>query len=525
MELVYPPDDDGATSGSCRARDIVVRSHTVGIVQFAGVVHHAGMLAFLAELWPVILSLGHISGAIGVTVDAVLRKRQVPAVIGWVGLAWLAPVVGSLLYVGFGINRIKRAASALQRQPILGDTGELRAAQAGGDFLYALAAHHPTLPGLARLGFQATGNPLLPGNQIELLRDGDEAYPAMLAAIDGAEHTITLLSYIFDSDVAGEAFLHALTAASARGVQVRVLIDDVGSRYSRPTMVQRLRESGIRVAAFLPTRLPRLARYANLRNHRKIMVIDGRLGFTGGMNIRAGHWLSKAPIDPVRCLHFRVEGPVVYELQRAFSEDWAFVTREALDRDPWFPRLGRVGDVVARGVPDGPDADLENILELILGALSAATHHVRIITPYLLVDDVLLRALQVAAMRGVIVDIVVPARSNIPVMDWAMAPQFLPLVEKGCRIFLSPAPFDHTKAFTVDGQWCLIGSTNWDARSLLLNFEFNLECYDTALTAQLESLIDDRIAAARRVSRAELYTRPLLVRLRDGIARLGAPYL
>jgi len=483
------------------------------------------MLSLLAELWPFVLSLGHIVGAISVTIDAVLRKRQVPAVIGWVGLAWLAPVVGSLLYVTFGINRIKRAAVALQREPLLGDTGELRASLAGTEFLQALAVRHPTLPGLARLGLQATGNPLFPGNAITLLQDGDEAYPEMLAAINGAERTISLLSYIFDNDATGEEFLRALTAAAARGVHVRVLIDDVGSRYTRPTMVSRLRQAGIPVAAFLPTRLPRLYRYANLRNHRKILVVDGCIGFTGGMNIRDGHWFARQPASPVRCLHFRVLGPVVYELQRTFSVDWAFVTREALDRDPWFPRLTVAGDVVARGVPDGPDNDVENILELVLGALSAATHHVRIISPYFLVDDVLLRALQVAAMRGVTVDILLPSRSNLPVMDWAMTPQFRFLLEKGCRIFLSPPPFDHSKAFTVDGQWSLIGSTNWDARSFLLNFEFNLECYDTSLAGELDALIDARIAQARPVSLSEIKARSLPVRLRDGVARLGAPYL
>ncbi len=483
------------------------------------------MLSLLAELWPFVLSFGHIAGAIGVTIDAVLRKRQVPAVIGWVGLAWLAPIIGSMLYVTFGINRIKRAAIALQREPVLGDTGEFRSSLAGIEFLRALADQHPTLPGLARLGLQATGNPLLPGNAITLLQDGDEAYPAMLAAINGAERTVALLSYIFDDDATGQEFLRALTAAVARGVEVRVLIDDVGSRYSRPTMVSRLRAAGIPVAAFLPTRLPRLYRYANLRNHRKILVVDGRIGFTGGMNIRDGHWLSRQPASPVRCLHFRVDGPVVYELLRAFCVDWAFVTREALDRDPWFPRLSVAGNVVVRGVPDGPDTDIENILELVLGALSAATHHVRIISPYFLVDDVVLRALQIAAMRGVTVDIVIPSRSNLPVMDWAMTPQFRFLLEKGCRIFRSPPPFDHSKAFTVDGQWSLIGSTNWDTRSFLLNFEFNLECYDSALTAEIEALIDARIAQSRPVSLSEINTRSLPVRLRDGVARLGAPYL
>ena len=483
------------------------------------------MLEFFTDLWVLLVPLGHITGAIGVSIDAVLRKRQVPAVIGWVALAWLAPIVGSLLYVAFGINRIQRAAVAMQREPTLGDTGEFRAVQAGEEFIRALAARHPTLPGVARLGFHTTGNPLLPGNSITPLRDGDEAYPAMLEAIGAARETVTLLSYIFDHDAAGLAFLEALRAAVSRGVQVRVLIDDVGARYSRPSMVAALRTAGIRTATFLPTRLPRLFRYANLRNHRKILVVDGRVGFTGGMNIRVGHWLARQPASPVRCLHFRLEGPIVYELQRAFAVDWAFATREALDREPWFPRLARHGTVVARGVPDGPDSDLENILELILGALSAAQTHVRIISPYFLLDDVLVRALQVTAMRGVTVDIVLPERSNLPVLDWAMTPQCVPLLEKGCRVFLTPPPFDHTKAFTIDGEWCLIGSTNWDARSLLLNFEFNLECYDAALTRELEQLIDGRIAMARPLSLTELKARSLPVRWRDGVARLGSPYL
>jgi cardiolipin synthase len=483
------------------------------------------MLNLLADLWLVLVPLGHVVGALGVTIDAVLRKRQVPAVIGWVGLAWLAPIVGSVLYVAFGINRIQRAALALQREPVLGDTGEFRAVQAGGDFLASLGAAHPTLPGLARLGFQTTGNPLLPGNAITPLRDGDEAYPAMLAAIAEARETITLLSYIFDNDPVGVLFADALVAAHRRGVQVRVLIDDVGSRYTKPTIVSRLEVAGVPVATFLPTRLPRLFRYANLRNHRKLLVIDGQVGFTGGMNIREGHWLARRPAAPVRCLHFRLDGPIVYELQRTFAVDWAFATREALDRAPWFPRLTRHGDVVARGVPDGPDSDLENILELILGAVSAARDHIRIINPYFLLDDVLLRALQVAAMRGVTVDIVIPARNNIPIMDWAMTPQFELLLEKGCRAFLSPPPFDHTKAFTVDGIWCLIGSTNWDARSLLLNFEFNIECYDVELTRALDALIDERIASARPLSLQELRQRPWWVKWRDGVARLGSPYL
>ncbi len=179
------------------------------------------------------------------------------------------------------------------------------------------------------------------GNHIEPLVDGDAAYPAMLAAIDAAQRSIGMVSYIFDNDFAGHAFRDALARAVARGVEVRVLIDDVGSRYTTPTMVGELHRAGVPVATFLPTLVPRLFQYANLRNHRKIMVVDGRLGFTGGMNIRAGHWRARQPADALRCVHFRVEGPVVADMQQVFTTDWAFTTGERLAGDAWFPALAR----------------------------------------------------------------------------------------------------------------------------------------------------------------------------------------
>ena len=347
----------------------------------------------------------------------------------------------------------------------------------------------------------------------------------MLRAIESAQVSVSLASYIFDNDGAGQAFLQALVAARGRGVEVRVLIDGLGLRYSRPDMLGALRRAGLTAVAFSPTRNPLRSRYANLRNHRKIMVVDGRIGFTGGMNIREGHWLARQPAHPVRCLHFGVEGPVVADLQRTFAVDWAYASGEHLTGRRWFPPLAARGPVSARGIADGPDADIDNLPQVLLGALAVARSHVRIVTPYFLPDETLLAMLKVTAFRGVAVDIVLPERSNLRVMDWATRPQMPELLASGCRIHLSPPPFDHTKLLLVDDHWSLIGSTNWDARSLRLNFEYNLACIDGALMRQLDALVARRIAGARPLGANEMLSLPFPVRLRNGVARLLSPYL
>jgi len=461
--------------------------------------------------------------ASGVTIHAVLGRREVPAIIGWVGLAWLAPVVGSLLYFAFGINRIRRNAQLLGTQEMMLPPWEREGA---ASLPPALLERSPALDELARVGGIVTALPLRGGNAVDLLVDGDEAYPAMLTAIAQAERSVVLASYIFDADRVGERFREALTAAHRRGVLVRVLIDDVGAHYSRPSMVARLRTHGVPVATFLPTFGSFLLRYANLRNHRKILVVDGRVGFTGGMNLREGHQLSLAPREPVRCLHFQVTGPLVADMLRVFVQDWTFTTGESLPSiDLLCPDVTPAGAVVARGVPDGPDGDFENLLQLMLGAIAAARRRIAILTPYFLPDARLLSALATAAMRGLAVDIVIPGRNNIRLMDWATVPQLIPLLRSGCRVWHTPPPFDHSKIFVVDGAWSLIGSTNWDARSLRLNFEHNLECYDAALAARLEAIVAARIASAAPVTMDELRARAGPTKVRDGVARLLSPYL
>jgi cardiolipin synthase len=216
---------------------------------------------------------------------------------------------------------------------------------------------------------------------------------------------------------------------------------------------------------------------------------------------------------------------VVAHLQQAFSEDWYFATGQQLNGERYFPALEPAGDVVARGIPDGPDEDFEVLRMTLIGALAAAHERVRVLTPYFVPDAALITALNVAAMRGVGVDIVMPARPNLALVQWAAMATVGQVLERGCRVWLTPSPFDHGKLMVVDGLWTLLGSANWDMRTLRLNFEFNLECYDRPLGQAAEAIVDQRIAVARRLTLEQVDGRSLPVRLRDGVARLFSPYL
>lgn len=454
------------------------------------------------------------------TAHVVIRKRDARAAIAWVGFLWLVPAFGAILYLLFGVNRIRRRAIAIHRERRrFASTSSC--VIAGG----ALDGDSSSLEPLARAAGRVSGRPLVSGNAATPLLDGEEAYPAMLAEIDAATRSVCLCSFIFDNDVVGQRFVGALARAVRRGVAVRVLVDAVGAKYSFPPIHRVLERAGVPVARFLPTLAPAAVPFLNLRNHRKVLVVDGRIGFCGGMNIRAGHEVTQGHADPVRDTHFRFEGPIVAQLQDAFGEDWAFTTGEILEGERFYPALQPTGAVAARVVTDGPDEDFEALQAIILASLAGARRSVRVVTPYFLPDRSLVSALSTAALRGVEVDILLPSRGNIRLVEWACAAQLWQVLLPGCCVFASPPPFDHSKLMVVDRSWALVGSTNWDPRSLRLNFELNVECYSTTFAGTIDNLIVGRIQASRPITLAEVNGRPLPVKLRDGLARLLSPYL
>jgi cardiolipin synthase len=451
--------------------------------------------------------------AIGVTLHALLRKRRVSVAVGWIGLAWLSPIFGTALYLTFGINRVSRRARRLRTKPSdatnLPDTDD--------------AVVPETLWPLDRAIRRITGLPAFAGNAVQMFRNGDAAYPVMLAAIREARASIALSSYIFRDDATGGEFCDALVEAKARGVSVRVIIDGIGGGYFRAPAYHRLTAAGVPAALFMHSALPWRMPFLNLRSHKKLLIVDGRVAFTGGLNISHPNRVALKPEHPIRDTHFRLTGPVVEQLAVAFAADWAFVAGENLDAEPWFADLEPAGSSVARAVTSGPDADVEKIEQVILQALACARKTVRFVTPYFLPDELVTGALAQAATRGITVDIIIPRVSDHPFIDWATRAHLDPLLRAGVRVWLDEPPFDHSKAMVVDDIWCFVGSANWDMRSFRLNFELNVEIIDAELAAELDRFMRAKMEA--RLSREDLAARVLPIRLRDAGVRLLLPYL
>ncbi len=449
---------------------------------------------------------------------ALLRKRDPRSAFAWLAVCLLLPILGALLYWLFGVNRIRTKGQYLHKQRPMPDNSDLDDP--------VLSAEWPSeYLSFTRYSRRVTRRRLEPGNRVEGLVNGEEAYPAMLNAIRTSRTSIGLCTYIFDSDRVGLEFADALAQAVERGVDVKVLVDGMGEKYSRPRITEILTSKGVPTATFLPWDLCRLNLNVNLRNHRKSLVVDGKIAFTGGMNIGVRH-LAHADDNPKKALdlHFRVQGPIVADIEQVFLEDWSFATgTNHLREQPL--ELADAGDLLCRVIVDGPNEDFGKLRWMYIGAMTAARESVRIMTPYFVPDRELIATLSAANMRGVDVQIILPEKSNLPIVSWATDAMLWQVLERGVQVYRQPPPFNHSKLFIVDDRYAIVGSANIDARSLRLNFELNLEIYGEDFVSILTQYFNDAKAHASLATLAAMDGRSLPVKLRDGLARLFAPYL
>jgi cardiolipin synthase len=451
---------------------------------------------------------------------ALLNKRDPRAALGWITACFfLLPPTGAVLYWLFGVNRVHSRAQRWHQR------GDWAMPPQTSQFCHVPQTELPSalkddVGTILKVSDRITPRPVLGGNRIAMLHSGEQAYPAMLAAIESARRYVYLSTYIFDTDPTGQRFIDALRRASTRGIDVRVLVDGLGELYSLPPVSRFLRKTGVSVALFLP-----MSRgiHINLRNHRKLLIIDCTTGFTGGMNIGDRHLaMDKANPRRVVDFHVRVDGPVVLQMEEVFLNDWGFATG---DSPPASSQPTMAGDTYCRGISSGPNQDFETLRWVIIGAISSAKSQVQIMTPYFIPDRVMISTLTAAAFRGISIDIILPQRNNLPFVAWATQALLWELLVPGIRIYYQPPPFVHSKYLLVDSAYVLLGSANLDPRSLRLNFEFNLEIYDHAIAAELQSHFEAVRSQSRQITLAEVDDRPLFVKLRDATTKLFSPYL
>jgi cardiolipin synthase len=476
----------------------------------------------------------HLTAFVLITFHSLQRRRNASSTLLWIFIAWSVPVIGPLFYLSFGIDRVVDRGYL----KFLADEHLLEARK--GTRESAPRAYWHNLTGApSENEFQREFNrtldalipshPSLSGNRITPLVDGDEAYPHMLAAIRGAKRHIHLQSYIIGNDSISREFMNALAAKAAEGVQVRLLYDRFGS--SHALFGGLFRKAGktpcFKVAGWTQANLLKRQFQINLRNHRKTLIVDGKIGFFGGINLLDEH-VTRPEKPPIRDYHFEAEGPIVQELQYSFLHDWYFITEEhpeTLLTEEYFPHAEPAGNITARLISTGPSTVEDVAVESFFNSIILAKKQILAITPYFVPPADILRALRSAALRGVDVRLIVPKKNNHIYAGFASRALYEELLLAGVRIFERRPPFMHAKALVVDGEFALVGTANLDVRSLHLNYETCLAVYGEEFADVMKDIIHEDINASDEVLLADWQARPSACRLLENLASLMTPIL
>lgn len=447
-----------------------------------------------------------------------LQKKRPVSTLAWIWAVLLFPFVGAAFYLLLGTERIRRLRLRRRRQFDAGRERERHSVTSLPPDLAENGRH--LLAVIAKIN----RIPMSAGNEAELLLNGAEFYPALLQAIREAKHHIHLLFYIWRSDAIAAQLLESLEEAAHRGVEVRLLVDEIGSWRTPTRTFDKLRAAGGKFAWFLTLLPQRKLMILNLRNHRKLAVIDGQQAFVGGMNI-GDEYLQRGKRLPVFLdAQLRLRGPVVLQLQEIFADDWYFATRKRLVSKRYYPQAPPPGQGQSvQLVSGGPDNSVDEIHLSLLHLLNEAKQRIWITSPYFVPDSSLLDAMRLAALRGVDVRLLFPAKSDHPWLQLIGRSFYEDLLSAGVRLFEYTPGFLHAKMMTVDGQWAMVGSANLDIRSFRLNYELNVLLPSPNLSAEIQQCIEDHLKASQEIHRAAFRQRPWRQKLLEALVRPFAP--
>ena len=456
------------------------------------------------------------------TILTVLMDNHQPAkTMAWVLVLLFVPVVGIVLYFFFGQNVRKmrfisqRSLDQLTRRSMLEfvEQRELRLPDEYRTQIRLFANQNMSLP--------------FKDNEADIYTSGYDFFPALLRAIAEAKHHIHLEVYIFADDALGRLVADALIARSKAGVEVRLIYDDVGSWRVKKSFFERMRNAGIDVHAFMPVKFPAFTSKVNYRNHRKLCVIDGTVGFIGGMNI-ALRYVKGTPRQPWRDTHLCVRGGAVYALQCSFLVDWYFVDRTLITNRRYYPPVPwRINnDCIAQVVTGSPVAQWPDMMQGYVRVLLEAQQYVYIATPYFLPTEPILFAMRTAALAGVDVRLMLPRHSDSRLLEWASISYVMETLEAGVKVLLYTAGFNHSKLLVCDDSLCTCGSANVDFRSFENNFEANIFFYDRTMALRMKQVfLDDEAHCTTIDNVRELTHRPFRLRLWESVVRLISPLL
>lgn len=450
------------------------------------------------------------------------KKRNPVSTTAWILLIAVFPLCGGLLFLLVGIDRIQRRI-----------THKLATAREVAAPIRDLQGYRPEMRAsldeqqcqLIRLTRRVGGGWLTCQNRLELLDDANAAFASIEEAIRSARRTIHLEYYIWREDRTGTRLRDLLIEKAREGVSIRFLYDGVGSMFLSRRFLQAMRREQIGVASFLSGETFSSRWSLNFRSHRKIIVVDDRVAFTGGMNV-GDEYLGQGSVQGSwRDTHLRIEGPAVAQLQQVFLEDWNFATSEVLDKPEEVEESDIFGPMAVQVVPSGPSDDTNAALSVMFAAICEARHHITLATSYFVPPTSLVTALESAAYRGVHVRLLLAGKSDIHWTVLASRSYYDSLLLAGVEIYEFQKTVLHSKTMTIDGKWSLVGSPNFDARSLVLNFEIAVAIYDTDVAAELESHFARDLEGARRVEPLDWENRSSFQVLSENFFRLMAPLI
>ncbi len=475
-----------------------------------------------AGIWGIVAVLAfrlvYLAVILFTIVIVLLDNRNPVKTMAWVLVLVFLPVVGLAFYFFFGRNTrkerliSKKGFSRLSKRPM----AEYQAQEALGDF----TGRNQLIP-----FFHRVSNALpFEGNDVQVFTDGYSMYQELFRRIAKAKHHIHLEFYIFEDDAVGRLLRDLLIDKAREGVSVRLLYDDVGCWDVNPMFYDEMLCEGIEVRSFLKVRFPQFTSKVNYRNHRKLAIIDGKVGFIGGMNI-ALRYLNGVPWGVWRDTHICLKGKAVYGIQTAFLTDWFAVDRTLLTSAQYFPKMDSVGTSVAQIVTSDPVGEWHDIMLGLVKAISCAQRYIYVETPYFLPTEQVMAAFQTAALSGVDVRLMIPKKADAFITHKGTMSYLDELMKSGVKVYFYRAGFLHSKLWVADDEWASVGSTNLDFRSFEHNFEANAFFYDEKTVCAMKEIFLEDMKKCMTLSQKIWDKRSFKNKIVESVVRLLAPLL